>query len=153
MPYENWGGQHAGLWAALLAAGRTVEVVIVGWNANRLGVHDGCGCRTLRGHGRGTRRAGAQRPRDLVPTASRGRCSNDAVLTMYGGLTGVAARCARAGDRCYRDHAGGAGDHHGTDMAFSEDTGMSPLVAHPARALVAESEARTMPSPTPGSMA
>ncbi len=33
---RTWGGQHAGLWAALLAAGRAVEVVVVGRNAERL---------------------------------------------------------------------------------------------------------------------
>ncbi len=33
---RTWGGQHAGLWAALLAAGRAVEVVVVGRNADRL---------------------------------------------------------------------------------------------------------------------
>lgn len=33
---RTWGGQHAGLWAALLAAGRAVEVVVVGRNAVRL---------------------------------------------------------------------------------------------------------------------
>ena len=33
---RTWGGQHAGLWAALLAAGRVVEVVVVGRNPERL---------------------------------------------------------------------------------------------------------------------
>ena len=33
---RTWGGQHAGLWAALLAAGRAVEVVVEGRNDGRL---------------------------------------------------------------------------------------------------------------------
>ena len=33
---RTWGGQHAGLWATLLAAGHTVDVVVVGRNAERL---------------------------------------------------------------------------------------------------------------------
>ena len=35
---RTWGGQHAGLWAALLAAGRAVEILVVGRNAERLTV-------------------------------------------------------------------------------------------------------------------
>ena len=35
------GGQHARLWAALRAAGRDVEVVVVGLNAEPLAVAEG----------------------------------------------------------------------------------------------------------------
>ena len=33
---RTWGEAHAGLWAALRAAGRAVEVVVVGWDPERL---------------------------------------------------------------------------------------------------------------------
>ena len=37
---RTWGGQHAALWAALAAAGRTVEVVVVGRDPVRLAAAD-----------------------------------------------------------------------------------------------------------------
>ena len=35
---RTWGGQHTGLWAALVAAGRAIEIVVVGRNVERLAV-------------------------------------------------------------------------------------------------------------------
>ena len=100
---RTWGGQHAGLWAALLNAGRAVDVVVVGRNADRLAaagrVFDGwvatpaavdAHCEAA------AARVGKQVRRDEEIASVRAAIAtlDDAALATYGGLNGAVARCA-----------------------------------------------------------
>ena len=100
---RTWGGQHAGLWATLLAAGRTVDVVVVGRNAERLAaagrVLDGwvatpaavdAHCAAV------AARVAEQVRRDEEIAAIRKALAtlDHAVLETYGGLNGAVRRCA-----------------------------------------------------------
>ncbi len=100
---RTWGGQHAGLWAALLAAGRAVEVVVAGRNADRLAaagqVLDGwvstpavvdAHCEAA------AARVAVQVRRDEEIASVRAAIAtlDEAALAAYGGLNGAIACCA-----------------------------------------------------------
>ena len=142
---RTWGGQHAGLWAALLAVGRTVDIVVVGRNPERLPAAG----RVLDGWVSTTAAAGAHCEVMAAELAERARRDEEiasirtaiatldrAVLATYGGLNRAVARCARPGDGRARDETGKAHDLHRPDVAVSEGAGMSPVAAHPMRAVV-----------------
>lgn len=100
---EDMGGQHAGLWAALLAAGRAVEVVLVGRNAEWLtlagrlldswvstpAVVD-AHCEAV------VARVAEQVPRDEEIASVRATIAtlDEAALPACGGLNGAIARCS-----------------------------------------------------------
>ena len=99
---RTWGGQHAGLWAALMAADRAVEVV-VGRNAVRL---EAAG-RVLNGwlstpaavdehREAAAARVAEQVRRDEEIASVRTAIAtlDEAALATYGGLNGAVARCA-----------------------------------------------------------
>ena len=100
---RTWGGQHAGLWAALLADGRAVEVVVVGRNAGRL---EGAG-RVLDGWvsspdvvdehcEAAAARVAEQVRRDEEIASVRAAIAtlDETALAAYGDLNGAIARCA-----------------------------------------------------------
>ena len=100
---RTWGGQHAGLWAALLAAGRAVEVVAVGRNAERLAAAD----RVLDGwvatsaavdahcEAAAARVAEQVRRDEEIASVREAIASLDeAALATHGGLNGAVARCS-----------------------------------------------------------
>ena len=100
---RTWGGQHAGLWAALLAAGRTVEVVVVGRSPERLAaagrVLDGWVSTpaTVDAHGEAVAARVAEQVRrdeEIALLRKAVATHDDAVLAAYGGLNGAVARCA-----------------------------------------------------------
>ncbi len=100
---RTWGGQHAELWAALLAAGPAVEVVVVGRNAERLTVAG----RVLDGWvatpaavdahcEAAAARVAEQVRRDEEIASVRAAIAtlDEAALATHGGLNGAVARCA-----------------------------------------------------------
>ena len=96
---RDWGEAHAEMWAALAAAGRAVDVVIVGRDPVRLRRAD----RVLAAWARNPRAGddeagtlGGQREvRAEIESIRRALAALDhSVLEAYGGLNGVAARCA-----------------------------------------------------------
>ena len=72
---RTWAGQHAGLWAALLAAGRAVEVAVAGRNAERL-------------------IAQVRRDEEIASIRTAIATLDNAALAAYGGLNEAIARCA-----------------------------------------------------------
>ena len=100
---RTWGGQPAGLWAALLAVGRAVEVVVVGRNAERLEeagrVLDGWVSSTavVEAHCEAAAaRVAEQVRRDEEIASVRAAIAtlDEAALAAYGGLNGAVAHCA-----------------------------------------------------------
>ena len=100
---RTWGGQHAGLWAALLAAGVAVEVVVVGRNAGRLAaagrVLDGWAAtpaaRDVPCEAAAARVAEqVRRNEELASVRTAIATLDEAALATYGGLNGAVARCA-----------------------------------------------------------
>ncbi len=100
---RNWGGQHAGLWAALLMTGRAVEVVVVGRNSERLAaagrVLDGWVSRTAAADGRFKAVAEevaerVRRDEEIASIRTAIATLDGAVLAVCGGLNGAVARCA-----------------------------------------------------------
>ena len=95
-----WGGQHAGLWAALLAAGRAVEVVVVGRNAERLvaagRVLDGWAAARDANCEAAAVRLAEQVCRDEETASIRKAIAtlDEVALAPYGGLNEALARCA-----------------------------------------------------------
>ena len=100
---RTWGGQHAGLWAALPAAGRAVEVVVVGRNAERLAavgrLLDGW-VSTPTARGAHCKAAAARvaeqmrREEELASVRTAIATLNEAALATYGGLNEAVVRCA-----------------------------------------------------------
>ncbi len=100
---RTWGGQHAGLWAALLAAGRAVEVVVVGLNVERLAAAeralDGWVAMPLACDAH-CEAAAAQvseqvrRDEEIATVRTAIATLDEAGLAPYGGLNGAIARCA-----------------------------------------------------------
>ena len=131
----TWGGQHAGLWAALLAAGRVVEVVAVGCNTERLAaagrVLDGWVSRAAAADGRfeAVAEEVAERMRRDDEIASIRTGHRDARWRRTGGLRRLErgrGPLRRAGEHSEAHHAGEADDHLGTAMEVSQGAGMSP---------------------------
>ena len=100
---RTWGGQHAGLWAALLAAGRAVEVAVVGRNAERLTVArrvlDGWvatpAARDAHCEAAAARVAEqVRRDEEIASVRAAIAALDEAALAAYGGLNGAIARCA-----------------------------------------------------------
>ena len=107
---QTWGGQHAGLWAALLTAGRAVDVVVVGRDRERLaaagGVLDGWVSRTAAADGRFEAVAAevAERSRrddEIASIRTAIATLDDAVLAAYGDLNGAVSRCAALETEAY----------------------------------------------------
>lgn len=100
---RTWGGQHAGLWAALLAAGRAVDVVVVGRDRERLAaagrVLDGWVSSTAAADGRHGAVAAevaerVRRDEEIASIRTTIATLDHAMLAAYGGLNGAVARCA-----------------------------------------------------------
>ncbi len=98
----TWDGQHAGLWAALLAAGRAVQVV-VGRNAERLIAVGRALDRWVSTpaivdahcEDEAARVAEQVRCREQIASVRAAIATLDeAALATYGGLNGAVARCA-----------------------------------------------------------
>ncbi len=87
---RTWGAQHAGVWAALGAAGRAVEIVVVGRDPVPL---DAAG-RVLDGWVRAPRTAGTETDADAeLETIRQAVTAGDlAKLDRWGGLNGALAR-------------------------------------------------------------
>ena len=157
---RTWGGQHAGLWPALLAAGRAVEVVVVAPNAERLAaagrVLDGWASTpaAVDAHPDAAARVAEQVRRDEEIASVRAAIAtlDEAALVAYGGLNGAVARCAALETAGDGDQSGEADDLCRTDVAVSEGAGMSPLLDYPARALASQPECANRRSHRPGTM-
>ena len=100
---RTWGVQHAGLWAALVAAGRAVDVVVVSRNLERLAaarrVLDGWVSSTAAADGclEAVAAELAERTRrneEIASIRTAIATLDGGVLASYGGLNGAVARCA-----------------------------------------------------------
>ncbi len=88
---STWGGQHAALWAALRAAGRAVEVVVVGRDPVRLEAAE----RVLDGWTRTSSTDAAPASPAEVASIRKAVAELDLdALDAWGGLNGAIARCA-----------------------------------------------------------
>ncbi len=89
---STWGGQHAALWAALRAAGRAVEVVVVGRDPVRLDAAE----RILAGWTSAPRAAGAgpESAEEIAAIRKAVAALDLAALEAWGGLNDAIARCA-----------------------------------------------------------
>ena len=130
---RTWGEAHAGLWAALRAAGRAVEVVVVGRDLERLAAAEPVLAGWMKaaeaagpaaGGGTEAARAAKVEFAEIQAAVARGDL---AALEAYGGINGALARirdlsAAEAG-------TGRAGDHERPDVALDEGAGMIRLLA------------------------
>ena len=123
---RTWGSQHAALWAALLADGRAVEVVVVGRDPGAAG-RGGAGARPLERDGAGVR--------GDVPAGGVGRVGRDPQGVddeRLGGAGGVrrhqrrVAAHERPRRRLRRDPLAEGGDHDRPDVALEAGPGMDP---------------------------
>ena len=97
---RTWGSQHAALWAALLAAGRAVEVVVVGRDPVRLGAAGRVLDRWTATAPESVAMSGREAVAELAAIRKAMTTSDWAALEAYGGINGALTRMSVLADAC-----------------------------------------------------
>ena len=100
---RTWGGQHAALWAALAAAGRSVEVVVVGRDPVRLAAAGRVLDKWAATPPEAVMRSHQEAASELAAIKKAVATSDRAALETYGGLNPAIKRAWILGAACAGD--------------------------------------------------